>query len=111
MPPSRCSRRPDERFEAEHFAGLVNRSRVPKAPVRKMWLPLMVQVYHLQKAHPDAGEFRIWSLLARSDGSVRTIGRVMALHKLLYDDIPHVPKRGVAEGAGRHPHKASHQIG
>ena len=31
----------------------------------------MVQVYHLQKAHPDAGEFRIWSLLARPDISVR----------------------------------------
>jgi transposase len=62
------------RFETEHFAGLVDKSRAPHAPVRKIWLPLMVQVYHLQKAHPDAGEFRIWSLLARSDVSVRTIG-------------------------------------
>jgi hypothetical protein len=66
-----------QRFEAEHFAGLVDKSWAPKAPARKIWLPLMVQVYHLQKAHPDAGEFRIWSLLARSDVSVRTIGRVM----------------------------------
>jgi hypothetical protein len=66
------------RFETEHFAGLVDRSRSPKAPVRKMWLPLMVQVYHLQKAHPDAGEFPIWSLLARADVSVCTIGRIMA---------------------------------
>jgi hypothetical protein len=33
----------------------------------KVWPPLMVQVYHLQKAHPDAGRFRIWSLLARPD--------------------------------------------
>jgi hypothetical protein len=94
MPPSRCSRRPDERFEAEHFAGLVNRSRVPKAPARKIWLPLMVQVYHLQKAHPDAGEFRIWSLLARSDVSVRTVGRVMALNRLVYDDIPMCSNEG-----------------
>jgi hypothetical protein len=54
------------RFEAEHFAGLVDKPRGPKAP-RKVWLPLMVQVYHLQKAHPDAEEFRIWSLLARPD--------------------------------------------
>ena len=69
-----------QRFETEHFTGLMDRSRAPKAPVRKIWLPLMVQVYHLQKAHPDAGEFRIWSLLARSDVSVRTIGRVMALN-------------------------------
>ena len=96
-----------QRFETEQFAGLVDRSRAPKTPVRKMWLPLLVQVYHLQKAHPEAGEFRIWSLLARSDVSVRTIGRVMALNKLLYDDIPHVPKRGVQPVSGLHPYKAS----
>jgi transposase len=74
-----------QRFEAEPFAGLADKKRGPKHP-RKVWLPLMVQVYHLQKAHPDAGEFRIWSLLARSDISVRTIGRVMALNKLVYDE-------------------------
>jgi transposase InsO family protein len=96
-----------QRFETEHFTGLVDRSRAPKAPVRKMWLPLMVQVYHLQKAHPDAGEFRIWSLLARSDVSVRTVGRVIALNRLLYDDIPHVPKRGVRQASGPHPYKAT----
>jgi transposase InsO family protein len=97
------------RFEAEHFAGLVDKSRAPQTPIRKIWLPLMVQVYHLQKAHPDAGEFRIWSLLARSDVSVRTIGRVMALNRLVYDDIPHVPKRGVPPAPGLHPYKASHR--
>jgi transposase InsO family protein len=97
------------RFEAEHFVGLVDKPRGPKEPARKIWLPLMVQVYHLQKAHPDAGEFRIWSLLARSDVSVRTIGRVMALNKLLYDDIPHVPKQGVKRAPGPHPYKASHR--
>jgi hypothetical protein len=53
------------RFEAEHFAGLMDRKRGPKEPPRKVWLPRMVQVYHLQKAHPDAGEFRLWSLLAQ----------------------------------------------
>jgi transposase InsO family protein len=95
-----------QRFEVEHFAGLVDKSPAPKAPARKIWLPLMVQVYHLQKAHPDAGEFRIWSLLARSDVSVRTIGRVMALNRLVYDDIPHVPKRGVKPAPGSHPYKA-----
>jgi len=97
------------RFEAEHLAGLMDKSRAPKAPARKIWLPLMVQVYHRQKAHPDAGEFRIWSLLARSDVAVRTIGRVMALNKLVYDDIPHVPKRGVKRVPGPHPYKASHR--
>jgi hypothetical protein len=83
------------RFEAEHLAGLMDKQRDPKEPSPKVWFPLMVQVYHLQKTHPDAGEFRIWSLLARSDVSVRTAGRVMALNRLVYDDIPHVPKRGV----------------
>ena len=33
-----------------------------------------------QKAHPDAGEFRIWSLLAQPDISARTVGRIMALN-------------------------------
>jgi transposase InsO family protein len=96
------------RFEAEQLAGLADKKRGPKHP-RKVWLPLMVQVYHLQKAHPDAGEFRIWSLLARSDVSVRTIGRVMALNRLVYDDIPHVPKRGVQRIPEPHPYKASHR--
>ena len=94
------------RFEAEHFAGLADKPRGPKAP-RKVWLPLMVQVYHLRKAHPDAGEFRIWSLLARPDVSVRTVGRVMVLNRLVYDDIPHVPKKGVKRTPGPHPYKAS----
>jgi transposase len=96
------------RFEAEHFTGLLDRSRASYAPVRKIWLPLMVQVYHLQKAHPDAGRFRIWSLLARSDISERTVGRIMALNKLVYDDIPHVPHNGGKRVPGLHPHKASH---
>ena len=49
-----------------------------------------MQVYHLQKAHPDAREFCLWSLLGQPDISVRTVGRIMALNKLVYDDIPHV---------------------
>jgi transposase len=94
------------RFEAEHFAGLVDKPRGPKHP-RKVWLPLIVQVYPLQKAHPDAGEFRIWSLLAQPDISVRTIGRIMALNRLVYDDISHVPKRGVKPPPGPHLYKAT----
>jgi transposase InsO family protein len=97
-----------QRFEAEQFAGLADKKRGPKHP-RKVWLPLMVQVYHLQKAHPDAGEFRIWSLLARSDISERTVGRIMALNKLVYHDIPHVPARGGKPASGPHPYKASHR--
>src|SRR4029453_15190386 len=95
------------RCDTPHFAGLLDKSRAPTAPPRKVWLPLMGQVYHLQKAHPDAGEFRIWSLLARSDVWVRPIGRAMGLNRQVYDDIPHVPKRGVKRTPGPHPYKAS----
>jgi hypothetical protein len=86
----------------------MDRSRAPNTPARKVWLPLMVQEYHLQKAHPDAGAFRIWSLLGRPDRSVRTIGRVMALNRLIYDDILHVPKRGVKQVPELHPYNARH---
>jgi Homeodomain-like domain len=92
-----------QRFEPAPFAGLVDRSRAPKTPARKIGLPLMVQAYHLQKAHADAGAFRLWSLRARSDISVRPIGRVMALNRLVYDDIPHAPKRGMKQVPGPHP--------
>jgi hypothetical protein len=50
------------RWETDHVAGLLDKSRAPKVPARKVWLPLMLRVYHLQKRHPDAGGFRIWSL-------------------------------------------------
>jgi len=30
-----------------------DKSRAPHTSIRKIWLPLMVQVYHLQKVHPD----------------------------------------------------------
>src|SRR4030095_5323371 len=33
------------RFEAEQCTGLVDHSRAPKAPARKVWLPLMLEVY------------------------------------------------------------------
>jgi transposase InsO family protein len=97
------------RFEAEHFAGLMDKKRGPKEPSRKVWFPRMVQVYHLQKAHPDAGEFRIWSLLAQPDISVRTVGRIMALNKLVYDDIPHVATPGPKPAPQPHPYKAQHR--
>jgi transposase len=95
------------RFEREHFAGLIGRKRGPQGP-RKVWFPVMVAVYHLQKRHPDAGEFRIWSLLARPDLSVRTVGRIMALNKQGYEDIPHVRKKGPKPPPQPHPYKARH---
>ena len=83
-----------QRCATEHFAGLVDTSRAPQTPARKVWLPLMLQGYHGQKRHPDAGEFRLWSLLAQPAISVRTVGRIMAVNKLVYDDIPHVGRQG-----------------
>ena len=93
------------RFEAEDLAGLVDHKPGPKAP-RKVGLALMVDVYHLQKHHPDAGEFRIWSLLARPELSVRTIGRVMALNKRVYNDIPHGHSKAPKKAPQPHPFKA-----
>jgi transposase len=95
------------RFETEHFAGLEDKSRAPKTPPRKVWLPLMLEIYHLQKRHPDAGECRIWSLLANDGISVRTVGRVMALNKQVYDEIPHVLGKSVNKPPGPHPYKAT----
>ena len=95
------------RFETEHLAGLSDKKRGPKTPPRKVWFPRMVQVYHLQKAHPAAGEFRIWSLLAQPDISVRTVGRIMAVNKLVYDDIPQRPRRGRKSPPQPHPYKAT----
>jgi transposase InsO family protein len=95
------------RFEAEHFAGLVDQSCAPKAPARKVWLPLMLAVYHLQKRHPDAGGFRIWSLLARLEISVRTVERIMALNRQLYDDIPHGRRKAPKKEPAPHPYKAT----
>jgi winged helix-turn helix protein len=93
------------RFDHEHVAGLADKRRGPKAP-RKRWLPVMVQVYHLQKAHPDAGEFRIWSLLAQPDLSARTVGRIMALNRRISEDIPHVRRKGPKPPPQPHPFKA-----
>jgi hypothetical protein len=95
------------RFEAEHFAGLVDKSFAPKAPARKVWLPLMLEVYHLQKRHPDAGEFRIWSLLGNPEISVRTVGRIMALNRQVYDDIPHRPTQDAPKDPRPHPYRAT----
>jgi transposase InsO family protein len=96
-----------KRFATEHFAGLLDKSSAPKVPARKVWLPLMIEVYHLQKRHPDAGKFRIWSLLGHHEIAVRTVARIMALNKEVYDDIPHMRKRGPKLPPQPHPYKAA----
>lgn len=96
-----------QRFEADQVAGLTDKSRRPQSTSRKTWLPVMIAIYHLQKRHPDAGRFRIWSLLANPTISERTVGRVMALNKQVYDDIPHVAHPHPHPPPGLHPYKAT----
>src|SRR4029450_4065759 len=96
------------RFEAEHPASREDQSRAPTAPVRKGWLPVMVEIYHRQKRHPDAGGFRIWSLRGKHDLSVRTVERIMALNRRVYPDIPHHSRTRPRQTApGLHPFKAT----
>ena len=95
------------RFESDNLASLEDQSSAPKAPVRRVWLPVMLEVYHLQKRHPDAGRFRIWSVLGNPEISERTVGRVMALNKRVYQDIPHVSKKRDKKAPQPHPFKAT----
>jgi hypothetical protein len=97
------------RFDAEHCAGLMDQKRGPKEPPRTVWLPRLGQVYHRQKAHPDAGAWRRWSLLAPPDIAVRTVGRILALHKLVYAASPPVSKPGPPSPSQPHPYKAQHR--
>jgi hypothetical protein len=75
------------------LANLEDKSRAPKAPVRKAWLPVMIDIYHRQKRSPDAGGFRMWSLRGKTALSVRTVERIMAVNRQVYEDIPHVDKK------------------
>src|SRR6266851_1826239 len=96
------------RFEAENLESLEDRSRAPKTTVRKAWRPAMVAISHLQKRHPDAGGFRIWSLRGQSDLSVRTVERIMALNRQVYPDIPGTAGHRAPKAAPQpHPFKAS----
>jgi transposase len=95
-----------ERFEVDNVASLEDRSHTPKTIQRKAWLPTMVEIYHLQKRHPDAGGFRIWSLWGKPDLTVRTIERIMAINRQVYSDIPHVGTKRKPKTAQLHPYKA-----
>jgi hypothetical protein len=94
------------RCAAEHGVGLLDNQRGRTAPPRNVWCPRMVPVYHLPQAHPAAGEFRLWSLWAQPAISVRTVGRLMALHTRGYDDLPPVPQHGCRLPPQPHPDKA-----
>src|SRR2546428_10894907 len=68
----------------------------------------MVRGYQPRPPHPAGGGCRGWSLLAHSDISVRTVGRIMALHKLVDDAIPPMPQRGRQPPPQPHPYKAQY---
>ncbi len=96
------------RFESDNLASLEDKSSAPNTPSRKAWLPAMLEIYHLQKRHPDAGGFRLWSLRGQTDLSVRTVERIMAVNRQVYDDIPHAGRtRHRKTAPGLHPFKAS----
>lgn len=95
------------RFEADNRASVEDKSSAPHTTRRKAWLPTMVEIYHLQKRYPDAGGFRMWSLRGKTDLSVSTIERIMALNRQVYTDIPHVSKKRHKQPAQSHPFKAA----
>jgi transposase InsO family protein len=94
-------------LQAEDLTSLQDRSHAPNTTRRKAWLPVIVAIYHLQKRHPDAGRFRIWSVLGNPELAERTVGRVMALNKRLYPDIPHVSQKRNKKEPQPHPFKAA----
>ena len=85
----------------------MDKSFAPKMLARKVWLSLMLEVYHFQKRHPDAGGFRIWGLLGRTALSVRTVERSIALNRQVYDDIPQQPSQDTPKDPMPHPYKAT----
>jgi len=96
------------RFERDHAASLADKSSAPHTPARKVWLPVMLEMYHLQKRHPDAGGFRSWSLRGHTDLSVRTVERILALNRQVSPDIPGTAGHRAPTAAPQpHPCKAS----
>ena len=68
----------------------------------------MLEVYHLQKRHPDAGRFRIWSLLGKPEMHERTVGPHHGHQSTIYPDIPHVAQKTAASKTPQpHPFKAA----
>ena len=78
------------RFEADNLESVEDTSPAPHPTRRKAWLPTMVEMYPLQKHSPDAGGGRMWSLRGKTDLSVSTIERIMALNRHVYSDSPPV---------------------
>jgi hypothetical protein len=96
------------RCEADNTASLEDKSRAPLSPRRKVWLPAMVAMSHRPKRPPDAGGCRIWRRRGNTDLSVRTVERLMALNRQVYQDIPGVGRqRHTPTAPHPHPFKAT----
>src|SRR5690348_4904933 len=95
------------RCEAEPCAGRVDHRRAPKAPARQGWVPLRLDRYHRPKRHPNAGEFRLWSLLGPPEMGGRTVGRLLALSRQLSDERPHGRPPRVQSDPTPPPYKAT----
>jgi transposase InsO family protein len=94
-----------ERFEEEHFAGLVTRPLGPRHHHRKMYLPLLKKVSDLQREHPLIGRFRLWDWLLPDDKaqvSERTVGRAMAFNRFMHEEL----NRQTPKAPKPHPFKA-----
>ena len=96
------------RFEADNLESVEDKSRAPPTTVRMAGLPVMVAISHWHKRHPDAGGFRLWSLRGKSALAVRTVERIMAIHRRVYKDIPGTGRRRSPQAAPQpHPFKAT----
>ena len=107
-PPHNVKKSPLLNLKSYNGASLADKSSAPHTPARKVWLPVMLEMYHLQKRPPDAGGFRIWSLRGTTELSVRTVERIMALNRQLYTDIPGTEALHAPPAASQpHPFKAT----
>ena len=74
-----------QRWVAEQFAGLEDKSHAPNRPATKATLPLSNQVRKLQQ-NPELGAWRIHAALLQLGITVspRTCGRILASNRALY---------------------------
>ncbi len=91
----RTIRRIIHNFQEQDFAGLVDDSKAPDYPSKKLTLPIMARILKIQREHPQLGAFRIAGLLGLegihlSEPTVRT---AMALNRVAYHLPPTVTRR------------------
>jgi len=74
-----------ERWVAEQFAGLADRSHAPRQPATKATLAIVDAVRKLQR-NPELGEWRVHAALLQLGLTVspRTCGRILARNRVLY---------------------------